>query len=180
MSDVKLFACKLCLNLFSQSNGLRQHYCVYVGEKSFSCGVCQKSFAEASKLSNHKRVHTGEKPYIFHMYLQSCTYHRYAVIGASVYTRMNAYIQLKRYINDVCLKSCTQLGTLGSHKRVYTGDKPYTCNVCLKSFVQRLHLRRHGRRVHTGTVDSLSCGNGSMYAHHHQHHHRFNVRFLLT
>ncbi|XP_078506466.1 uncharacterized protein LOC144765880 [Lissotriton helveticus] len=50
---------------------------------------------------------------------------------------------------NVCEKSFTQKGNLLQHQSVHTGEKPYHCTVCSKRFAYKAHLVRH-QRTHTG------------------------------
>ena len=61
----------------------------------------------------------------------------------------------KPYNCSYCNKSFSQQSTLRSHVRLHTGEKPYSCAVCNKSFSQQSSHQSHVR-LHTGETP-YSC-----------------------
>ncbi|XP_033989754.1 zinc finger protein 629-like [Trematomus bernacchii] len=55
----------------------------------------------------------------------------------------------KPFSCSVCDKSFKQRGHLKEHMKIHTGEKPFSCSVCKKSFPTRTNFHRH-LRIHTG------------------------------
>lgn len=56
---------------------------------------------------------------------------------------------------DFCQKEFNHTGDFNKHRRIHTGEQPYTCDKCQQKFSHASNLARH-QRVHSG-IKPFSC-----------------------
>ncbi|XP_046408787.1 uncharacterized protein LOC124173312 [Ischnura elegans] len=74
---------------------------------------------------------------------------RNSFVDNNLTVHMHAHRGEKPYSCDVCKKSFSRKQYLAAHCRTHSGEKPYACRICCKSFNQSSTLAKH-KRTHTG------------------------------
>lgn len=173
----KPFKCNQCEYAATQKTTLELHLRTHTGEKPYKCNQCEYASTQNQQLKIHMLTHTGERPYVcthegcnktFTMQ-KSLDYHILKHTGerphacqicsktfrcqSTLKTHMLKHDNIKPFKCEYegCLYSGRTSGMLASHIRQnHTGEKPYTCETCNKSFTQLSKLTYHTRRIHTG------------------------------
>ncbi|XP_065189970.1 zinc finger protein 251-like [Sycon ciliatum] len=105
--------------------------------------ICQfypKEFKNVSQLRRLERDHTGDRPFKCDVCEKSFTLSRNLCAHKRTHTGRKQH---------KCKTSSLRSTALRRHTLIHSGERPFTCKTCGRSFTQSSHLREH-ERIHTG------------------------------
>ncbi|KAM9860231.1 zinc finger and BTB domain-containing protein 40 [Aulostomus maculatus] len=142
-SEGKMYVCQYCKAVFAQSIELTRHVRTHTGDRPYVCRECGKGYSQASGLTVHLHTfHNVSEPHD----CQKCC------LSFSSLEEHRQHIEEfhpKEYHScPVCDKVCTSAALLDKHKATHAGTKPFSCDLCNKSYQQLSGLWYHNRTNH--------------------------------
>ncbi|KAF3689401.1 Zinc finger and BTB domain-containing protein 40 [Channa argus] len=142
-SEGKMYVCQYCKAVFAQSIELTRHVRTHTGDRPYVCRECGKGYSQASGLTVHLQTfHNLSEPHD----CQKCC------LSFSTLEEHRQHIQefhpKEFHKCPVCSKVFTSAALLDKHKVVHTGTKPFSCEICNKSYQQLSGLWYHNRTNH--------------------------------
>ncbi|XP_069559355.1 zinc finger and BTB domain-containing protein 40 [Brachyistius frenatus] len=142
-SEGKMYVCQYCKAVFAQSIELTRHVRTHTGDRPYVCRECGKGYSQASGLTVHLHTfHNLSEPHD----CQKCC------LSFSSLEDHRQHIQ-EFHSKDfhkcpTCNKVFTSAALLDKHKSAHTGTKPFSCELCNKSYQQLSGLWYHNRTNH--------------------------------
>lgn len=125
-SDVNLYQCDQCNDVFTNKKKLKSHRKIHEqGKKTYHCDICNsvyyfKSVYKKHKLTAHS-IKVDDSEFVDEQTCKVC----------------GKYLKTKEYLRE--------------HMKIHTGEKPFQCNLCSKSFPNKRALKLHQHTHNPGT-----------------------------
>lgn len=134
--------CTICDKVYSYASLLARHTRTHSIDKGFNCTHCSKSFARADHCRTHMdNVHKGE-----------------VVDG-----------QLRQPTTEqtceICKKIFHHMGNYRKHLKIHSGERPFKCEHCDKTFMLSQHLKSHIQLIHLNEKAFQCALCGKLFNH---------------
>nr|CAD7430044.1 unnamed protein product [Timema monikensis] len=140
------YECNFCGLILTNRDKMKVHLEVHNSDETLSCDEsfeCDEGFIDKLILEEPAKEEDSNKPFTCHM----CT-KRFNLKSTALRHVKEVHEHTWGHYCPVCNREFARKGAVDNHMRRHTGEKPYTCKICLKNFMVRSTLTRHLKEVH--------------------------------
>ncbi|XP_045180955.2 zinc finger protein 532-like [Mercenaria mercenaria] len=159
-----VYVCEQCGKFYRARKTLKDHFLrehakdkddeplyLYITGNKYQCPICFNNYHSGSELVSHTKKHTGELRSVCK--LCGKVYSSVHVLRRHI-DNIHSDVKPRPFQCELCEYAASNKWHLKEHYRRHTGEQPYKCPVCVKSFSHQGTMNRHCKTIHKIEIPS--------------------------